>query len=113
MSMRCDPESSLTHNRMWPVLTVLLSTAIVAQSAPGQCRLTETQVDGDRAIVLENSLVRLRLRPTLGGRVDQFVYKPTGKWLTAQTDGIVLTDRVWNHADGKVYQQWTNAVYGY
>jgi len=70
-------------------------------------------VEGEPAIVLENSLMRLRVRPTHGGRIDQLVYRPTNKWLTAQTDGRVFVDRVWNYADSKVYRQWTDAVYAY
>ena len=97
----------------WSVLAGLLGAGVAAQSALAECRATETRVEGEPAVVLENSLVRLRVRPTRGGRVDQLVYKPTDKWLTAQTDGRVFVDRVWNYADSKVYRQWTNAVYAY
>ena len=95
------------------LLLAALAAGIAAQTAAAQCKLTETEVQGEPAIVLENSFVQLRVRPTLGGRIDQLIYKPTGKWLTAQTGGTVLTDRVWNYADRDVYQQWTSAVYGY
>ena len=95
------------------ILIGLLCSAVAPQSLSARPRLTETRVEGEPAIVLENSFVRLRLRPTLGGRIDQFVYKPTGRWLTAQAGGVVFTDRVWNYANRDVYRQWTDAVYGY
>ena len=91
----------------------LLGLGLACGPAHAQCRVTETRVEGEVAVVLENALVRLRLRPTHGGRVDQFAYKPTDKQLTAQTDGRVFCDRVWNYADSAVYRQWTDAVYAH
>jgi len=91
----------------------LLGVGLASGPARAQCRVAETQVQGETAVVLENTLVRLRLRPTHGGRIDQLVHKPTGKSLTAQTDGKVFVDRVWNYADSAVYRQWTDAVYAH
>jgi len=92
---------------------VALIVAFAAQSGWAECRLTETEVEGEPALVLENDFVQLRLRPTLGGRIDRFLYKPTNTPLTALTDGGALVDRVWNYANRDIYFQWTNAAYGY
>jgi len=77
------------------------------------CSLKETTVEGEPAIVLENDFVRLRARPTLGGRLDEFFYKPADKHLTSRTNGAVLMDRVWNYASRDVYNQWQTGVYSY
>lgn len=95
------------------IFSVWLLFAVSSQPASAQCKLTEQDLQGEPAVILENSLVRLRVRPAHGGRIDQFVHKSTGKWLTAPSDGCVFADRVWNYAQRGVYWQWTKAVYAH
>ena len=78
-----------------------------------ECTLTQTSVEGEPAIVLENEFVRVRARPSLGGRLDEFFYKPADKHLTSRTNGAVFMDRVWNYASRDVYNQWQTGVYSY
>jgi hypothetical protein len=92
---------------------VAMGLTFAAGAAWAQCRVTETRIGDEAAVVLENRLVRLQLRPAHGGRIDQLVHKPTAKHLTAQGDGKVFIDRVWNYADAAVYRQWTDAVYAH
>ncbi len=99
--------------RFSSLLIMSLIVGFAAQPGWAECKLTETEVQGEPALVLENDFVQLRLRPTLGGRIDQFVYKPTDTRLTAPTDGRVFVDRIWNYANRDIYRQWTNAVYEY
>ena len=86
---------------------------VLPHAAFTQCKVTELKLLGEPGIMLENSLVRLRIQPTRGGRVDQFFYKLDDKWLTSRSDGRVFVDRLWNYADNAVYRQWTEAVYAY
>ncbi|MFO7947152.1 MAG: beta-galactosidase [Armatimonadota bacterium] len=86
---------------------------ITAGSAAGDVTLEETTVQGQTAVVMENEFVRLRVRPTMGGRIDELTYKPTDTLLTDPRGGTVFVDRVWNYADAEFYRQWTNAVYEY
>ena len=102
-----------TRTMYWWLVALILVAGCCAGPLFAQCKLAETQVQGEPAIMLENSLVQLRIRPTRGGSVDQFVYKPTGKSLTTTTDAVLLTDRVWNYANRDIYRQWTSAVYTY
>lgn len=95
------------------VIGGLLVAFLASNTTKADSALSETKIDGDPAIILENSLVRIRVRPTRGGCIDQIIHKPTGKLLTARTSGSVFQDRVWNYANRDVYTQWTKAVYSY
>ena len=55
--------------------------------------------------------MRLRVRPTVGGRIDELLYKPTNTHLTARDGGRIFADRVWNYANKDFYQQWMEATY--
>ncbi len=96
-----------------PLLLVSLVAIFAAEPGWAECKLTEIQVQGEPALVLENDFVQLRLRPTLGGRIDRFLYKPSDTQLTGTTDGCIFVDRVWNYANSDIYRQWTSAVYDY
>ncbi len=78
-----------------------------------ECALTEATLEGEPVVVLENDWVRLRVRPTMGGRIDELVYKPTDTHLTSREEGAIFVDRVWNYASSDFYQQWMKAVYSY
>ena len=86
---------------------------LIAGAAYAQCTLEETSVMGEPAVVLENEFVRLRVRPTVGGRIDQLVYKVSDTSLTSQDDGVVFADRIWNYASSDVYLQWIKGAYTY
>ncbi|MEA3400061.1 MAG: beta-galactosidase trimerization domain-containing protein [Armatimonadota bacterium] len=92
--------------------TIVLMVASL-QMAGAECTVEETTVMGEPAIVLENELVRLRARPTMGGRLDELFYKPAETHLTSRTEGRVFVDRLWNYANADVYRQWTESVYTY
>ncbi len=87
-------------------LLVATTTGVIAE-----CTLEETTVQGEPAIIMENDFVRLRVRPTIGGRVDQVMYRPAERNLTSETDGSVFLDRVWNYANPDVYRQWMTSAY--
>ncbi|MFW6156397.1 MAG: hypothetical protein ACOC7J_03680, partial [Armatimonadota bacterium] len=92
------------------MLAVLLLIA-AALPAFAECTLEQTTVQGEPALVLQNELVRIRVRPTIGGRIDQLIYRPAARNLTSRTSGGVFVDRVWNYANPDVYRQWTEAAY--
>ncbi|MGC9320309.1 MAG: DUF7408 domain-containing protein, partial [Armatimonadota bacterium] len=98
------------HLRVGASIVVLLASL---QMAGAECTVQETTVMGEPAIVLENELVRLRARPTMGGRLDELFYKPAEAHLTSRSEGTVFVDRLWNYANADVYRQWTEAVYSY
>lgn len=100
-------------SRAGTIIAIAGVIALAATIASAECTLTETTVGGEPAIILENDWVLLRARPTIGGRVDQLIYKPEGKNLTGDEDSGLLIDRVWNYANSDIYQQWTKAVYSY
>ena len=92
---------------------LMLLLGLVVSSGWTACTVEEVLVQGEPAVMLENDLIQLRIRPTQGGRIDRFVYKPTSTMLTASTEGAVLVDRVWNYANSDMSRQWTNAAYDY
>lgn len=92
---------------------LMLLLGLVVSSGWAACTVEEVQVQGEPAVMLENDLVQLRIRPTQGGRIDRFVYKPTSTMLTGSTEGAVLVDRVWNYANADMSRQWTSALYDY
>ncbi len=101
--------------RMLPQLLAAGLFLALTGSMPlsADCTLKQTTVEGEPAIILENDFVRLRARPTLGGRLDEFFYKPADKHLTSRTEGAVFMERVWNYASRDVYNQWQSGVYSY
>ena len=101
-------------SRVSSVLTIAGVMLLASMwSCSAECTLTQTTVDGEPAVILENDWVSLRARPTIGGRVDQLIYKPEGKNLTGDEDAGLLVDRVWNYANRDIYQEWTKAVYSF
>jgi len=93
------------------LMAVAAGTLAVPVSA--ECTVEETTVLGEPAIVVENQFLRLRVRPTIGGRIDLLQYKPADRHLTSRTDGGVFVDRIWNYANADVYRQWMTATYSY
>lgn len=93
-------------------VVVTLLTGVLPP-AGAQCTVEETSVMGEPAVILENDFVRLRARPTIGGRLDELFYKPTERHLTSRSEGTVFVDRLWNYANADVYRQWMNATYTY
>ncbi len=108
---RASASGSTPARSSLPWLAALLLFALAATAALAQCTLEETTVMGEPAAVLENEFVRIRVRPTVGGRIDQLVYKPTDSNLTSPTDGAVFVDRIWNYANPDVYRQWMTSSY--
>ena len=104
--------SNLVRVTMTGLLCLMLA-ALGAQISGAECTLTETTLEGEPALIMENDWVRARVRPSIGGRIDQLVYKPTDTHLTSRTEGALFVDRVWNYANSDFYQQWTKAVYSY
>lgn len=94
----------------WVALVAVMLLDLAPACWP-QCTVTETTVLGEPALVMENQWLRARVRPTMGGRIDELIYKPTNTHLTARTDGALFVDRVWNYANSDFYQQWTRAIY--
>ena len=92
-------------------IVIALLLTLTAGLALAECTLEETSVQGEPALVMENDFVRVRVRPTLGGRIDQLVYKPADRNLTSPTDGAVFVDRIWNYANPDVYRQWMTSAY--
>jgi len=91
--------------------TVVVLTLASVWSCVAECTLTQTTLEGEPAIVIENDWVRLRVRPTIGGRIDELVYKPTDTHLTSRSGGAIFADRVWNYANTDFYRQWMEATY--
>ena len=94
--------------RTLPAVVLLIATCLPALA---ECTVEETTVMGEPAIVVENEFLRLRVRPTMGGRIDEFYYKPAERHLTSRDAGAVLVDRIWNYANADVYRQLMDAAY--
>jgi len=103
----------MTRTALPIVAIAILALVAWAPAAMAECTVEETTVMGAPAIVVENEFVRLRVRPTIGGRIDELYYKPAERHLTSRTDGAVFVDRLWNYANADVYRQWMDATYDY
>ena len=75
-------------------------------SAAAAVTVSETKVDGQLALVLENEYIRLAVQPGKGGQCTDFVYKPTGKRFVMPRTGTLVGNRVWNYMDSDLYMQW-------
>ncbi|MCD6361648.1 MAG: beta-galactosidase [Armatimonadetes bacterium] len=93
------------------LVTMLILVWASVWSSLAECTLTRTTFEGEPALVVENEWIRLRVRSTIGGRIDGLVYKPTDTHLTARDGGAIFADRVWNYANSDFYQQWMKAIY--
>lgn len=102
-----------THRAIMIAVLSMVTTLAYVIPAAAACTVTQIEFAGEPAVVLENDLVRLRVRPMLGGRIDELIYKPTGKSLTSPVDASVMVDRIWNYANRDVYQQWTGSPYSF
>ena len=92
------------------ICAVLL--VLAASCGWGAVTATETTADGAPVVVLANEYLELTLAPTVGGRIADILFKPTGKRLVGKDRGI-FQDRVWNYADREIYNQWQDGVYEY
>jgi len=100
--------------RHWRTVLSLSSVCLsLAVEAGATAAASETTVDGQPAVVMENHFLRMVLRPDKGGACTDFVYKPSNQRFVSPRVGSLLGNRVWNYADRELYFQWQKAPWPY
>lgn len=93
-------------------LLLLVLVLVVPMAAFAAVTVEQKTVGGEPVVVMENDLVKVTVAPIRGGQIADYLYKPDNKQLTAEETGL-LVDRVWNYADGDIYQQWSKSPYDF